>query len=88
MTSAARCGSCKREIVWTVMRDSGRRMPIDAQTIDTPRARLTAYNPATGMSVVLTADNVAHAEAWARRGVTFHESHFATCPDAAQHRRA
>lgn len=72
MTS--RCSSCQAPIVWAIT-DSGRRMPVDAQ-------------PHEDGTVVLTYETSFVA---ARVDPTYtgpkHLSHFATCPNAGQHRR-
>lgn len=61
------CKTCGTPIVWVVM-DTGKRMPVDATTIE--------------KRVVL--DGKRERGAIRETGL----SHFATCPQAAQHRKA
>ena len=72
------CTSCKKPVIWTVT-DKSKRMPVDAQ-------------PTADGSVALTVDgaNVRArvVEVKFRFGrKDLHTSHFATCPNAAQHRK-
>lgn len=62
------CRSCGAAIVWVRMEPSGKRMPVDVDSL--------------GQRVVL--DGSQTRGAMRLTGV----SHFATCPHAAQHRRA
>lgn len=70
----AACRSCGASIFWA-MTESGKSMPIDQR-------------PDPNGNIVLDENNVAAvmapAEARGRRRFT---SHFATCPNANQHRR-
>jgi len=72
---SSRCSSCDAPIIWAVT-DAGKRMPLDAE-------------PAPDGNVVLTRVG---GQARARKGSEFgpnmprHKSHFATCPNANQHR--
>ncbi|MET8908358.1 hypothetical protein [Micromonospora sp. NPDC004551] len=72
------CGSCQRQVIWTVT-ENNKRMPVDPQ-------------PTPDGSVALTADGAdvrsRVVEAKFRFGrKDLHRSHFANCPNAAQHRR-
>lgn len=69
--SASRCTSCGAAIVWA-RTDTGRSMPLDP-------------DPVEGGNVQLGADGVARVVGPLFGGT--HKSHFATCPQAAQHRR-
>lgn len=65
------CKSCRKPIRWVVTAN-GKRMPIDPA-------------PSTDGNLVLDDRGVAHFD-W-RPGRAKYVSHFATCPNAAQHRR-
>lgn len=65
--SRAKRKSCGAELVWVVM-ESGKRMPVDASTIE---RRIVVNGDRTKGAIRET-------------GL----SHFATCPDANQHRRS
>lgn len=58
------CRSCGAPIIWVVMYPSGKRMPLNAETL--PRFVITD-------GVAMMRDT--------------YVSHFATCPNAAQHRK-
>ncbi len=72
----ARCRSCGAAIEW-VLTDSGKSMPVDTQ----PRA--------DGTLVLSTENDVLRARSPGLfdAGKPRYVSHFATCPQAAQHRR-
>lgn len=69
------CSSCGAEIEWVTMRDSGKRMPVDAK-------------PASFV-VLVASDGSPVVSGDGAKGVvvTGRLSHFATCPDADKHRR-
>jgi hypothetical protein len=71
----ATCKSCGAPIVWAFVPRTGRRMPVDADPVDDGNVILT--RPSTSMAE-------AHVVA---KGAGTHVSHFATCPQAAEHRR-
>jgi hypothetical protein len=68
------CKSCGAEILWVTMAGSRKKMPIDVE----------------GLKVVVPAGVAADG---VERGVALHKvvvghtSHFATCPNAAEHRK-
>lgn len=68
-----RCRSCGAPIVWAVTA-AGKRMPLDAEPV---------YAIGSGV-VSLNGDEVAVVE----RPRPLYVSHFATCPNADQHRRS
>ncbi|HMI85960.1 MAG TPA: hypothetical protein VK550_17805 [Polyangiaceae bacterium] len=74
---SAYCRSCGARIVWAKT-PAGKAMPLDA-------------DPVTDGNIVLEEDNagaIAHVRSAAFGGVgVFHKSHFATCPNAARHRK-
>ncbi len=69
-----RCHSCEAPVRW-VRTASGKAMPIDPEPVD-------------GGNVWLDSNGVAHVgdEQWAPSPRRY-KSHFATCPNAAKHRR-
>lgn len=75
MTIAA-CNSCGAQILWVVTAN-GKQMPVDAEpVVKTPHGLMT-LSPVEGRT--------AH-RADAVRGHLY-RSHFATCPNAKEHRR-
>jgi hypothetical protein len=82
------CKGCKAEIVWAVMADTGSKHPLDAQPpLDVPQVGHVAFNPKTEGAVLVNADNLLEAVRWEEHGVTFHTSHFATCPESDKFRK-
>ena len=75
------CRSCDAAIRWAVSDASGKRMPIDAEPV--PAGNL-AVRLDEGVLRARSAPADAKLSAGEKRGV----SHFATCPDADQHRRS
>lgn len=77
---AVECRSCKALMFWVVTA-KGNRMPVDAKP-----------DPAGGFVLTLKADGQLHAEAFYEptHGTkrNRYTSHFATCPNASQHRRS
>lgn len=73
-----RCRTCRARIVWATL-PSGRRMPVDSDPSPVGQIRLDGT-----LGVVL-----GEADATAARlaGEPLFISHFATCPDASEHRR-
>lgn len=69
------CKSCKGEIIWGVT-EAGKNMPVDAATVTEGTRYATVQNGETTYLQRVTAE-----------GVPGHLSHFATCPNANQHRR-
>lgn len=82
-----RCDSCHAQILWAALRGGG-RMPIDEKAVPFEAAGLVAYNPNTGGGIVLAGPDLEKVPRWKELGATLHRSHFATCPNAAQHRQA
>jgi len=71
------CRSCDAPIIWTVT-TNGKRMPVDAD----------AHIASRGFQLDEDEDPpVARFVAAPVVGATLHQSHFATCPNADQHRR-
>lgn len=74
----SRCRTCRAQIVWVEL-PSGRRMPVDADPSPAGQIRLDGT-----FGVVLDTDQTIAARL---AGEPLFISHFATCPDAGQHRR-
>jgi hypothetical protein len=70
------CRTCHAEIVWAWTRN-GSRIPLDVDPV--PGGNLTV-DTSSGGPVVTYVD--------ADPAVVRHVSHYATCPDAAEHRHA
>lgn len=77
-----RCRSCNAEIRWAKTA-AGKRMPLDLEPSPTGNVQLGLVGGEEIAIVVGPADAVA-AQA---SGEQLYLSHFATCPNAAQHRR-
>lgn len=69
------CRSCGAEVFWAVT-TSGKRMPVDAEPVQGTEGNVYIVEGDPPLAVVGT-----HTE-----GPTY-TSHFATCPQASQHRR-
>lgn len=76
----AKCRSCGAAIVWTLT-EAGRRMPVDVEPADDGALRL---EESQGGSDVVYAFVV---RGNVRPRGPLYRSHFATCPNAASHRK-
>jgi hypothetical protein len=81
---AGRCRSCEAEIVWVKMVVSGKNMPLDADP-DPEHGNIIVTKE--GYGIPLTSLTGPSRDAAKRCGVELRVSHFATCPNADQHRR-
>lgn len=81
---SARCRTCRAPVVWAVL-PSGRRIPLDPEPDPAGRVRLEAIGPGTDRAAVVL--NTGDAEDARAAGEALYTSHFATCPQADQHRR-
>ena len=70
------CSSCGAEILWAVT-EKGRRIPLDVAVIDPPHPGLMVFTPGSSPAVAVALG----------KERTLHVSHFATCPNAEQHRK-
>ena len=77
MPDEAKCQSCGADILWVIMKESGAKMPLDAQSTANGKIRVSEDGTAKVMTMI---------ELIAWQG-SRHTSHFATCPNAAQHRK-
>jgi hypothetical protein len=68
------CRTCKAEIIWTVT-TNGKKMPVDAEP------------DAAGTFVLTEGMNGVFAKVDNAYSGPKHQSHFATCAHAAEHRR-
>lgn len=70
------CKSCGADIVWAVTR-KGRRIPLDPEPVQGGNVRIEARPGRTmALAVVVNATETGT-----------HRSHFASCPNAARHRK-
>lgn len=74
-----RCRSCEAPVRW-VYTEKGRRMPLDPDPYTGPEP--------TGLFVIRPGDIALAVPPDAFPGEPLYRSHFATCPNAASHRRA
>lgn len=74
-------------MLWVKL-DTGGTNPLNVEPLDELKPGLIAYNPAKGTGHRLTQEEIdaGKPREWAARGVTFHLTHFADCPDAKTHR--
>lgn len=87
VTEASRCRSCGADILWVKWERSGKRMPVDAVADMRPRPK--------GGDIVLTLRGGDFGELLAEKFYppkhgekrNRYTSHFATCPNADEHRR-
>lgn len=80
----SRCKSCGAEIIWITMR-SGKSMPCDAKPI-TYRATVPG-GPERTLTLVRPDGRIATGVFDPDADEKGYTSHFATCPNANQHRR-
>lgn len=79
----AECRSCGAPIVWVMIAKSGKKMPVDRDPVADGNIRLLATSHSDGTPLVAYVkrddlETLPHER---------HVSHFATCPNAAEHRR-
>jgi hypothetical protein len=79
------CRSCGHPVIWAKT-DAGRWMPLDALPVPEIAPRLVVFNPKTKGGHVVTDEDLDRVPRWVELGATLHRSHFASCPNAAQHR--
>lgn len=75
------CRSCDAPILWVTM-ESGKAMPLDADPH--PDGTVLPAQVPTARAQVIKPENMAEIKSL---GLGLHRSHFATCPNAAKHRR-
>jgi hypothetical protein len=80
----AKCLSCGRPIIWAKMLKSGKSNPVDAEPVANGNMQLTEGVAGDVFGEVLDKESLAikHDE-----GELLYLSHFATCPNAAKHKR-
>lgn len=81
------CRGCHVEIQWGKM-PTGAMNPLNLDRVAPDVGQgVVAYNPKRGTATMVTAENIMECAKWAELGVTFHTSHFATCPEREQFRQ-
>lgn len=83
MTPNGKCTTCGKLVVWAYT-TSGKRMPVDPEPVNGGNVVLVTGNQQPEAQVLGAAEVARRAGL----GLRCHTSHFATCPQAAQHRRA
>lgn len=83
----APCRSCNAAMLWVTF-PSGKRNPLDAQPALDGNIILVERNDAGGRPwrLAMVVNNEALLTEARALGVPLYQSHFATCPDAAEHR--
>lgn len=77
-----KCRSCQADILWVVMAKTGKKNPLDFE----PSDKGNVFINERGKGIALTATGKAEIEL--RFGkVDLRLSHFATCPNAKQHKK-
>lgn len=83
---AGQCRSCPARFQWALTEAKGKRTPIDPEPSPEGTIRLRARgNELLPYAIVLRGDELDEARA---AGENLYLTHFATCPNAARHRRA
>lgn len=77
------CSSCGAPITWALTLN-GKRMPVDAQPNPAGSFFLATMRGANGSTYIVAV----HAGEQPLEGPRRYSSHFSTCPNAAEHRRA
>lgn len=79
--TGARCGSCNAPVLWAINEKTGKRVPLDAVTVDDGNIVIVNRKP-NGTPIVKYLRKGEAVPDGAR-----YKSHFATCPNADQHRK-
>ena len=82
----ATCDSCGAPIEWARFATSGKPVPLDVGLVDNGNLELVERRDA-GEAIVRLLGRV-ELEAARERGTPLRRTHFATCPNAAAHRRS
>jgi hypothetical protein len=82
----AKCSSCGADIFWVKLIPSGRRHPVDEKPHEKGSISLTGVSEAGRAEQAVVLGRSAR-ERELNDGGLLYMSHFATCPDAANHRR-
>lgn len=80
---SATCDSCGARVIWTLTLKTGRSMPVDELPSEDGNVVLCLEEDGKGPPISRVLSKGEHVDATTAR----HKSHFATCPNAAQHRR-
>jgi len=78
------CSSCGAEIIWCVT-TTEKKMPVDAT--ENPSGNVFVLRDSWGDPLAFSGLDVPECAADPHARITTHTSHFATCPNASQHRR-
>ena len=80
---ADRCRSCKAPVRWAVTAATGAAIPLDLEPRDDGNMALAEARVPGGAPIAVVIDEAQRA----RYAGSLYTAHFATCPDADEHRR-
>lgn len=81
----SRCRSCGAAIIWATVTPSGKTMPVDAEPH--PEGTVRWHQDGGNVVEVLGGELLATVREIGAAIGAMHRSHFATCPNAAAHRK-
>jgi len=82
MRATAKCKSCDAPIRWVILGETGKRMPLDPQANLDGNVWVVEWEDGTPVVAVASAERPIPSGEPMR-----YTSHFATCPNANEHRR-
>lgn len=93
MRADSECRSCHAPVRWAVHETTGRRMPLDCEPVPDGKVVVVEWhdtNPDTGARYTYPLPIVGVGKKAITRAASEYRytSHFATCPNAARHRKS
>jgi hypothetical protein len=83
--TASECRSCKALIIWAKT-EKGKNLPVDVDTSKDGEWFIVINKAEYRVDAIFHKSQ--RARAWVDGGAPRHKAHWATCPNANQHRRA